>query len=49
MHYVIGDIHNEVKKLNSILDQIRLKCEDELFLLGDVFDRGGEKADPLGT
>lgn len=49
MHYVIGDIHNEAKKLNSILDQIRLKGEDELFLLGDIFDRGGEEADPVGT
>lgn len=49
MHYVIGDIHNEAKKLNSILEQIRLRGEDELFLLGDVFDRGGEEADPVGV
>ena len=48
MHYVIGDIHNEAKKLNSILDQIQLKDEDELFILGDVFDRG-EEPDPVGT
>lgn len=49
MHYVIGDIHNEVKKLDSILNQIQLNSEDELFLLGDVFDRGVENPDPAGT
>lgn len=49
MHYVIGDIHNDLKKLNSILKQIHITAEDELIVLGDVFDRGGENADPFGV
>lgn len=40
MHYVIGDIHNEAKKLKSILNQIKLNPNDELIVLGDIFDRG---------
>ena len=49
MHYVIGDIHNEAKKLNSILDQIQPGHDDEVIVLGDLFDRGGEEADPAGV
>ena len=49
MHYVIGDIHNELPKLKSILNQINLSAFDELIVLGDVFDRGGEDADPVGV
>lgn len=49
MHYVIGDIHNEVKKLNSILEQIQLGHDDKVIVLGDLFDRGGEEADPAGV
>lgn len=49
MHYVIGDIHNELQKLKSVLAQINLTQEDELIVLGDVFDRGGVDADPVGV
>lgn len=49
MHYVIGDIHNEVKKLNSILEQTQLRHDDEVIVLGDLFDRGGEEAGPIGV
>ena len=49
MHYVIGDIHNELTKLKSILNQIKLTKEDELIVLGDVFDRGEPNADPVGV
>ena len=49
MHYVIGDIHNELEKLKSILKQIGLKPDDELIVLGDVFDRGADKPDPVGV
>ena len=49
MHYVIGDIHNELTKLNSILNQIHLTRSDELIVLGDIFDRGGTEADPVGV
>ena len=31
MHYVIGDIHSEVKKLNSILEQISPGHDDEVY------------------
>ncbi|MCM1048528.1 MAG: metallophosphoesterase [Clostridiales bacterium] len=49
MHYVIGDIHNELKKLNSILEQIQPGQDDEVVVLGDLFDRGGDDADPVGV
>ena len=49
MHYVIGDIHNESKKLDGILKQIRLTQDDEVIVLGDLFDRGGADADPVGV
>lgn len=49
MHYVIGDIHNDLKKLKQILKQINITRDDELIVLGDVFDRGGETADPFGV
>lgn len=47
MHFVMGDIHNEVKKLKSILKQINLGENDELIVLGDIFDRGGASPDPV--
>ena len=49
MHYVIGDIHNDLLKLNNILEQIQLTPEDEMIVLGDAFDRGGADADPVGV
>lgn len=49
MHYIIGDIHNEVRKLNSILEQIQVTGSDEVIVLGDLFDRGGDDADPVGV
>lgn len=48
MHYVIGDIHNEVRKLDNILEQIQLTDSDKVILLGDLFYRG-EEADPVGV
>ena len=48
MHYVIGDIHNEAKKLDNILEQIQLTSDDEVIVLGDLFDRGNEP-DPVGV
>lgn len=49
MHYVMGDIHNESVKLQNVLDQIDLSADDELIVLGDVFDRGGANPDPVGV
>lgn len=34
MHYVIGDIHNEAKKLNNILEQIQVTNDDEVIFWG---------------
>lgn len=42
MHYIVGDIHNEAKKLKNILKQIKLEPQDELIVLGDIFDRGAD-------
>lgn len=49
MHYVMGDIHNESVKLQNVLDQIDISFDDELIVLGDLFDRGGLNADPVGV
>lgn len=49
MHYVIGDIHNENRKLQSMLKKISFGENDHLYMLGDLFDRGGERADPVGV
>ena len=39
MTYVLSDIHGNVRRFNSILNQIRLQPEDTLYILGDVIDR----------
>ena len=48
-HYVIGDIHNSKRQLDAILEQIQPTDSDKVILLGDIFDRGGEEADPVGV
>ena len=40
MHYVISDIHGCYEKYRGILQAIRLRSEDTLYVLGDVVDRG---------
>lgn len=51
MHYVIGDVHNDAKRLHQMLDTIGFQRDgkeaDHLYLLGDLFDRGGAAADPV--
>ena len=39
MTYVMADIHGDLDKYRSIMDQINLKDTDHLYLLGDVIDR----------
>lgn len=39
MHYVLSDIHGNEGRFQSVLDQIALKPEDTLYVLGDVIDR----------
>lgn len=49
MHYVIGDVHNENRKLEAMLKKIAFGENDHVYLLGDLFDRGGESANPAGV
>ncbi|MBO5197753.1 MAG: fructose-bisphosphatase class III, partial [Lachnospiraceae bacterium] len=39
MIYVLSDIHGNLRRFNSILEQIHLQPEDTLYILGDVIDR----------
>lgn len=39
MIYVLSDIHGNERRFNSILQQINLRSEDTLYVLGDVVDR----------
>ena len=48
MNYVLSDIHNDFSKLVRMLEIIKFSENDTLYVLGDMFDRGGEVADPLG-
>ena len=47
--YVIGDIHNSIKKLDKLLTLISPTMQDQIFFLGDLFDRGGADPDPVGV
>lgn len=38
--FVIGDIHGELEQLKTLIQKINLNDEDELYVLGDVIDRG---------
>ena len=38
--YVISDIHGEYDKFIELLDKIKLKETDILYVLGDILDRG---------
>ncbi len=42
MVYVISDIHGCYKEYKSLLNKIHFNDSDELFVLGDVVDRGPE-------
>ena len=39
MHYVIGDIHGQIRELKILLKKLDLKPEDEVYFVGDWFDR----------
>ena len=39
MIYVMSDIHGNLRRFNSILEQIKLTDKDTLYVLGDVIDR----------
>lgn len=44
--YVISDIHGMYNKFTELLNKIKLKDTDTLYILGDVLDRG---PDPIKT
>ena len=39
MVYVMSDIHGNERRFRSVMEQIRLRPEDTLYVLGDVIDR----------
>ena len=39
MIYVMSDIHGNMRRFRSVMDQINLQPEDTLYVLGDVVDR----------
>jgi len=39
MIYVMSDIHGNLRRFNSIMEQIQLQQDDTLYVLGDVVDR----------
>jgi serine/threonine protein phosphatase 1 len=47
MVYVMSDIHGDSERYDSIIGQIALSESDELYVLGDVIDRGPDGIDIL--
>ena len=39
MIYALSDIHGNLRRFRSVMDQIELRPEDTLYVLGDVMDR----------
>ena len=39
MTYVLSDIHDNLRRFESIMAQINLQPDDTLYVLGDVIDR----------
>lgn len=42
--YIVGDIHGDIESLNRLINLIKLSNVDELYLLGDMIDRGNNSA-----
>ena len=49
MHYVIPDIHNDNRRFRDLLRKTDFSKDDQLILLGDLFDRGAYDPDPVGV
>lgn len=47
MHYVCSDIHGQYDKFTALLKKIRFSDEDQMYILGDVIDRGPRPVDML--
>ena len=46
---IIGDIHGCNKELCALLDKVKPEKEDQVILLGDLFDRGPESWEVFHT
>ena len=44
MIYVMSDLHGQYEKYRAMLEKIRFSDRDELYILGDVVDRGPDPA-----
>lgn len=42
MRYIISDIHGDFKNFQKMLKKIRFSKEDQMYILGDIFDKGTE-------
>ena len=42
--YVMADIHGEIDRFHAMLDLINFSADDQLYIIGDVIDRGAEKS-----
>ena len=47
MTYVMSDLHGQYRKYRKMLETIRFSEDDELYILGDVVDRGPESVEIL--
>ena len=42
MRYIVSDIHGCYRQYQALLEKIQFSEQDELYILGDVVDRGPE-------
>ena len=47
MIYVMSDLHGEYDKYLAMLKKIKFSPKDELYILGDVVDRGSKPVEIL--
>ncbi len=47
MIYVMSDLHGEFDKFKAMLEKISFSADDELYILGDIIDRGPNSVEIL--
>lgn len=45
--YVIGDVHGEFEQLKELIKRMKIQENDELYILGDIVDRGPDSVKAL--